>query len=99
MMELRALLALSVLLAASHASRLADFKEWSSVYLPEATQEELDNAYRVWKENAEFVFKHNKHHHRFTLTLNKFAHLVRRSHWVPSVLHMKPVCVCVFADS
>ena len=61
----------------SHGSKQPDFKQWSSVYLPDATQNELDAIYPTWKKNAELVSAHNQQNSQFTMTLNKFAHLVR----------------------
>ena len=75
----RRLAVLSCLLAFFHYSHTSnlDFKRWSSVYLPEAGPEELDKVFPVWKNNAEFVRKHNEQDSRFSLSVNKFAHLVR----------------------
>ena len=60
----------------SHGSEQFDFKQWSSVYLPEATKDELDAIYPTWKKNAELVSVHNQQNSQFTMALNKFAHLV-----------------------
>ena len=49
------------------------------MFLPDATREELDAIYPTWKKNAELVSDHhNQQNSQFTMTLNKFAHLVRQ---------------------
>ena len=68
-----------VLLPCSLAYELPDFKQWSAIHLPGATQEQLDAVYPTWKKNAEIVESHNHQSgHQYQLTLNKFAHLVRQ---------------------
>ena len=73
---LAALFCLLVFFPYAHTSELLDFKQWSSVYLPKADQQELDSVYPVWNANAEFVRKHNQRNSQFSLSVNKFAHLV-----------------------
>ena len=76
-MNVLVLLSFLALFSWSHGSDQLDFKQWSSVYLPDATQERLDAIYPTWKKNAELVSEHNQENSQFTMTFNKFAHLVR----------------------
>ena len=73
---LSSLLYVLALFSLSQGSDQPDFKQWSSLYLPDATQDELDAIYSTWKKNAELVFAHNQQNTQFSMTLNKFAHLV-----------------------
>ena len=77
-MHVSVLLYVLSLLSRSHGSDQLDFKQWSSVYLPDAAQKELDAIYPTWKKNAELVSAHNQQNSQFTMTLNKFAHLVTK---------------------
>ena len=100
-MEL-AVLMLLALFSWSHGSKQPDFKQWSSVYLPDATQNELDAIYPTWKKNAELVSAHNKQNSQFTMTLNKFAHLVSICDQTTSLCKALPFILSflfIFSDS
>ena len=93
-MQSTALLSLLALFSLSHGSEQPDFKQWSSVYLPEATENELDAIYPTWKKNAELVSAHNQQNSQFTMALNKFAHLVSERIYSATELNV-PVTQCV----
>ena len=53
----------------------ADFLRWSSMHL-EAGRD-LATIYPVWKRNAEFVRAQNSQKLPYTVSMNKFGHLVK----------------------
>ena len=51
-----------------------DFLKWTREHLPSASHEKLERIYPTWLRNADHVKNH--HDERFSVSLNKFAHLV-----------------------
>ena len=51
-----------------------EFMHWLSRY--HDIRSDPSKIYPSWKKNAEFVKQHNAEGHSYTLSLNKFAHLV-----------------------
>ena len=78
--------AFSVVLGESSYRNDVDFLKWSREHLSAATRKELERVYPTWRRNADYVRNH--HDERFTVSLNKFAHLV-------SIICTKTVRVCV----
>lgn len=58
------------------------FLTWCAEFLGAESDDYLSKIYPTWKENAEYVQKHNSLGLPYSLSLNKFAHLV--SNFQPS---------------
>lgn len=54
-----------------------EFLQWSSVHLSSG-RTDLAAVYPIWRRNAEFVRQQNDAGLSYTLSLNKFAHMVLR---------------------
>ena len=60
------------------------FLRWCSEFYPELGADEMARIYPTWRENADYVRKTNSLRLSYTLTTNKFTHLVSKD-WLKQV--------------
>ena len=87
-------LSLAIALHAAHCGAAADgdagfqddeeFLRWCSEFYPELGAGEMTRIYPTWRENANYVRKTNLLRLSYTLTTNKFTHLVSK---LPVLIH------------
>ena len=88
------LFAVTLVLGESSYSNDLDFLKWSREHLSAATREELERVYPTWRRNADYVRNHRDK--RFTVALNRFAHLVRGLHGEVIVHCLELILISVF---
>ena len=55
------------------------FLQWCAEFCESQTEEYLTRIYPVWKKNADYIEEQNSLGLSYTLSLNKFAHLVSKT--------------------
>lgn len=73
------------------------FLSWCAEFLDSESDDYLSKIYPAWKENAEYVQKHNSLGLPYSLSLNKFAHLVSKVIFSHCLRHL--YCTIFFVES